>query len=74
MVPIKEIQENHYDLSINRYKKVVHEQKLYDKPEIIIEQIEELDRDRKFYCGSWKICCRRNLQLKKQLKFEVAKG
>jgi len=35
MVPIKEIQENNYDLALTGTKKVVHEQKLYDKPEII---------------------------------------
>lgn len=46
MVPVKEIRDNKYDLSINRYKEVVYEQKEYEKPEVIIEQIEELDRER----------------------------
>lgn len=46
MVPVKEIRDNNYDLSINRYKEVVYEQKLYDKPEVIIEKIEGLDRER----------------------------
>ena len=45
-VPVKEIRDNNYDLSINRYKEVVHEQKFYEKPDVIIEQIEELDRER----------------------------
>jgi type I restriction enzyme M protein len=46
MVPVKEIRDNNYDLSINRYKEVVHEQKEYEQPSVIIEQIEELDRER----------------------------
>lgn len=46
LVPVKEIQANKYDLSINRYKEVVHEEKEYEKPEAIISQIEELDSER----------------------------
>jgi type I restriction enzyme M protein len=46
MVPVEDIRSNSYDLSINRYKEVVHEQKEYQKPEVIIEQIEQLDRER----------------------------
>ena len=46
MVPVAEIRENNYDLSINRYKEVIHEEKVYDKPELIIAAIEALDKDR----------------------------
>lgn len=46
LVPVSEIRENKYDLSINRYKEVVYEEKVYKKPEVIIEQIQTLDRDR----------------------------
>jgi type I restriction enzyme M protein len=46
LVPVKEIQDNKYDLSINRYKEVVYEEKVYEKPSIIIEQIETLDQER----------------------------
>jgi type I restriction enzyme M protein len=46
MVPLAEIQGNNYDLSINRYKEGVYEQKEYEKPEVIIEQIETLDQER----------------------------
>lgn len=46
-VPIKEIHGNNYDLSINRYKEVVYEQKQYEKPEVIIAQIEQLDEERR---------------------------
>lgn len=47
MVPQKEIQDNKYDLSINRYKEVVYEEKTYEKPVVIISQIEALDAERK---------------------------
>ena len=46
LVPVQEIRDNKYDLSINRYKEVVHEEKVYEKPTVIIEQIEELDKER----------------------------
>lgn len=46
MVPVQEIRDNKYDLSINRYKEVVHEEKTYEKPETIIAQIEALDEER----------------------------
>lgn len=45
-VPVQEIRDNKYDLSINRYKEVVHEAKTYEKPAVIIEQIEALDKER----------------------------
>ena len=46
MVPVKEIQDNKYDLSINRYKEVVYEEKAYENPAVIIAQIENLDKER----------------------------
>lgn len=46
MVPVKEIRDNKYDLSINRYKEVVYEEKIYAKPLIIINEIESLDKER----------------------------
>lgn len=36
MVPVKEIRENGYDLSINRYKEFVYEEIKFDTPEEII--------------------------------------
>ncbi|WP_210489885.1 type I restriction-modification system subunit M [Rufibacter aurantiacus] len=45
-VPVEEIRSNNYDLSINRYKEVINEQRQFDRPEVIILQIEELDRER----------------------------
>lgn len=46
LVPVDEIRANKYDLSINRYKEVVHEEKNYEKPQVIISQIEQLDEER----------------------------
>jgi type I restriction enzyme M protein len=46
MVPVSEIRDNKYDLSINRYKEVVHEVKTYQKPSVIIAEIETLDKER----------------------------
>lgn len=37
--------ENKYDLSINRYKKIVYEEE-YDEPEVIIENIRGLEKKR----------------------------
>lgn len=45
-VPLAEIQANGYDLSINRYKEVEHEEKTYENPEIIIERIKQIDCER----------------------------
>ncbi|MFZ4589376.1 MAG: type I restriction-modification system subunit M [Ignavibacteria bacterium] len=46
LIPVKEIQNNKYDLSINRYKEIVYENITYEKPEVIIEQINILDKER----------------------------
>jgi type I restriction-modification system DNA methylase subunit len=42
-VPFNEIKENGYDLSISKYKEIVYEEVHYEKPEIIIGKIEELE-------------------------------
>jgi type I restriction enzyme M protein len=42
-VPIAEIENNDYDLSINRYKEVVYETVTYDKPAKIIEDLEAIN-------------------------------
>lgn len=47
LVPVAEIRSNNYDLSINRYKEVVYEEKTYDTPEVIIEHIKSLDKKRR---------------------------
>lgn len=44
-VPKSEIEQNNYDLSINRYKEVVHEKIEYDKPNVILTRIDTLIAD-----------------------------
>lgn len=46
LVPVDEIRANNYDLSINRYKEVIHEEKHYEKPDVIIQRIKDLDAAR----------------------------
>ncbi|OFK62023.1 DNA methyltransferase [Globicatella sp. HMSC072A10] len=45
LVPVEEIRENGYDLSINRYKEIVYEEVEYEEPEVIIEKIRGLEED-----------------------------
>lgn len=45
-VPADEIRANSYDLSINRYKEVVYEEVTYEKPNVILEQIAQIDQER----------------------------
>lgn len=47
LVNKKEIADNAYDLSINRYKEVIYDQKEYLKPSEIITHISGLDKERK---------------------------
>jgi len=44
-VPISEIKENGYDLSISRYKEIEYEEVKYEKPEVIIKKIETLESE-----------------------------
>ena len=46
LVPLAEIEQNNWDLSINRYKQVVYEQVQHDSPAEIIIEIERLDVER----------------------------
>ena len=45
LVPIEEIKKNDYDLSINKYKEVIYEKIEYDKPSVIMERIDKIDKD-----------------------------
>jgi type I restriction enzyme M protein len=45
LVPKPEIADNDYDLSINRYKKIVYQQVVYDPPNSIINDIELIEVD-----------------------------
>jgi len=41
----EEIVENDYDLSINKYKEIEYEEIVYEKPEVIIGKIKELEKE-----------------------------
>lgn len=41
LVPIKEIKDNNYDLSISKYKEIEYEEIKYEKPEVIKKKILE---------------------------------
>ncbi len=44
-VPAKEIAANKYDLSINRYKKVIYEEEEYDSPKDIMLRMKALEKE-----------------------------
>ncbi len=44
-VPKDEIEENGYDLSINRYKEIVYEEVEYDPPKQILEEVGEFEKE-----------------------------
>ena len=41
----KEIEENKYDLSINRYKEIVHEEVEYDPPKKILKRLKKMEAE-----------------------------
>ncbi|PCJ21110.1 MAG: N-6 DNA methylase [Candidatus Cloacimonadota bacterium] len=45
MVPLSEIQENDYDLSINRYKEIVYEEVKYDAPKVILKELMQMEKE-----------------------------
>jgi type I restriction enzyme M protein len=44
-VPLQEIKENNYDLSINRYKEFEYIPPKYDKPEVILEKLKSIEKE-----------------------------
>ncbi|ANB60542.1 type I restriction-modification system subunit M [Anoxybacteroides amylolyticum] len=44
-VPVEEIRENDYDLSINKYKEIEYEEVEYEPPTVILERVEMLEKD-----------------------------
>lgn len=44
-VPVEEIRDNGYDLSINKYKEIEYEEVKYDAPQEIMLRIRELEMD-----------------------------
>lgn len=45
LVPVDEIRNKNYDLSINKYKEVVYEQKVYDEPSVIMGRLSDIDKE-----------------------------
>lgn len=45
MVPVKDIEEKGYDLSINRYKETVHEEVTFEPPKKIIAKLKKLEAE-----------------------------
>ncbi len=43
MVPVAEIREKSFDLSINRYKEAVHEEVKYEPPKVILGKLRALE-------------------------------
>jgi type I restriction enzyme M protein len=46
LVPFAEIEANEWDLSINRYKQIEYEEVKYAHPKEILQEIEQLDKER----------------------------
>ena len=46
LVPVDEIRNNLFDLSINKYKEIVYEHISYEPPSTIIKEIKNLDNER----------------------------
>ena len=44
-VPKQEIADNDYDLSINRYKEIVHEEVKYDPPKTILKRLKKMEAE-----------------------------
>ena len=44
-VPVEEIKENNYDLSLNRYKEIVYEEENYDPPQEILGKMINLEKE-----------------------------
>ncbi|MBK5240247.1 class I SAM-dependent DNA methyltransferase [Clostridium sp.] len=45
LVPVEEIRDNGYDLSINKYKEIEYEDVVYEAPSIILKRIKRLEEE-----------------------------
>lgn len=45
LVSLKEIKENDWDLSINRYKEIVYKEIMYDEPKVILDRIKNIQEE-----------------------------
>jgi type I restriction enzyme M protein len=46
LIPKADIVANDYDLSINRYKEIIYDEVVYEKPQILIADIKAIDKKR----------------------------
>ena len=44
-IPVQEIRDNKYDLSLNRYKEMVYEEVKYDPPKVILKRLRSLEEE-----------------------------
>lgn len=44
-VPVEEIREKGYDLSINKYKEIEYEEVVYDEPKVILNRVKEIEKE-----------------------------
>ena len=44
-MPNKEIADNKYDLSFNRYAELAYEEVEYDPPKVILSRLQELEKE-----------------------------
>ncbi len=44
-VDADEIRKNDFDLSINKYKEIIYEPVEYDPPEVILDRIDEMEKE-----------------------------
>jgi type I restriction enzyme M protein len=45
LVPVEEIRENGYDLSINRYKEVAYEEEAHEPPEVVLVKLRAVEKE-----------------------------
>ena len=45
IVPVDEIKENDFDLSINKYKEIEYEKVDYESTEVILKKINDLEKE-----------------------------
>lgn len=45
VIDVKDVVENKFDLSINRYKEVVYQQETYDDPKVILQKLKSLEAE-----------------------------
>jgi len=43
-VPVQEIRDKKYDLSINRYKEIVYKEEKYDPPKELLKRMKKLEK------------------------------